>query len=67
MTWKVLHHPNVLSLIGVTMDNNQFAMVSEWMTNGNINEYIVAHGETNRFELVLFRSLRCHRSSLTEV
>jgi len=34
------------------MDDNQFAMVSEWMINGTISEYIVAHGEANRFELV---------------
>jgi len=36
------------------MDANQFAMVSEWMVNGNIKEYIVAQSEANRFELVWF-------------
>ena len=34
------------------MDDFHFAMVSEWMTNGNINEFIEANGEANRFELV---------------
>jgi hypothetical protein len=34
------------------MSTNQFAMVSEWMTNGNINEFIQAHRDANRFELV---------------
>ena len=34
------------------MSNNQFAMVSEWMINGNINEFIEGRGEVNRFELV---------------
>ena len=34
------------------MSNDQFAMVSEWMENGNINEFIKAHKEANRFELV---------------
>ena len=58
MTWKVLCHPNVLPLMGVTMDGNQLAMVSEWMVNGNITEYIAAHGEVNRFELVRSRFLR---------
>ena len=52
MTWKALRHPNVLSLLGITMGNNQFAMVSEWMENGNINEFIKAHKDANRFELV---------------
>lgn len=57
MTWKVLDHPNVMPLMGVTMDARQFAMVSEWMVNGNINKYIVAHSEANRFELVRFQFL----------
>ena len=34
------------------MDDFHFAMVSEWMTNGNINEFIEADREANRFELV---------------
>lgn len=52
MTWKALSHPNVLPLLGVTMGNNHFAMASEWMANGNINEYIQANKDANRFELV---------------
>ncbi|KAF9642010.1 kinase-like protein [Thelephora ganbajun] len=52
MTWKALRHPNVLPLLGVTMSNNQFTMVSEWMFNGNINEFIKAHRDVNRFELL---------------
>jgi hypothetical protein len=52
MTWKVLNHPNVLPLLGVTMANNHFAMASEWMVNGNINEYIQTNRGANRFELV---------------
>ena len=52
MTWKTLQHPNVLPLLGVTMDDFYFAMVSEWMTDGNINEFIKANRDMNRFELV---------------
>ena len=52
VTWKALDHPNVLPLLGVTMGNNHFAMVSEWMVNGNINEYIRTNRDANRFELV---------------
>ncbi|KAF9647785.1 kinase-like protein [Thelephora ganbajun] len=52
MTWKILNHPNVLPLLGATIDNNQFVMVSEWMINGNINEFIKAHSDVNRFELL---------------
>jgi len=27
-------------------------MISEWMANGNINEFVDAHRDANRFELV---------------
>jgi serine/threonine protein kinase len=50
--WKALRHPNVLPLLGVIMTETKFAMVSEWMSNGNINEFITAHQDANRFELV---------------
>lgn len=52
MTWKTSRHQNVLPLLGVTMSDNQFAMASEWMGNGNINGFVRAHGGVNRFELV---------------
>ena len=52
MTWKTLRHPNVLPLLGVTMVDQQFAMVSEWMVNGNINEFIKANKDANRWALV---------------
>jgi len=52
VTWKALHHPNVLPLLGVIMTEDRFAMVSEWMTNGNVNEFVTAHRDANRFELV---------------
>ena len=47
VTWKALHHPNVLLLLGVTMTVQQFAMVPEWMENGSINEFIKTHKDTN--------------------
>ena len=52
MTWNALRHPNVLQLLGVTMDTHHFAMASEWMVNGNVNEFIKANKDVNRFELV---------------
>jgi hypothetical protein len=42
----------------------QFAMVSDWMPNGNINEFVKVHSDANRFEFVSF-SFRSPRSSLT--
>ena len=52
VTWKSLRHPNVLPLLGVTMSSKHFAMVSVWMVNGNINEFIKSNQDANRFELV---------------
>ena len=50
------------------MTETQFAMVSKWMTNGNINEFVATHREANRFKLVRPRSGFCDpRSPLTIV
>ena len=48
------------------MSNNQFAMVSEWMVNGNINEFVKAHRDANRFELVGFSPRHRPHLSLTK-
>ena len=50
--WRFLRHPNVLPLLGVSMSENRFAMISEWMSNGNINQFVEAHPKVNRFKLV---------------
>ena len=54
VTWKTLRHPNVLPLIGVTMTKTVFAMVSEWMVNGNISEFVKANPSADRLGLVGF-------------
>jgi hypothetical protein len=59
VTWKTLRHPNILSLIGVTMSDTQFAMVSDWMVSGNITDFVKAHPDVNRLALVGF-SLIAH-------
>ena len=63
ITWKALHHPNTLPLLGVMMSGNQFVMVSEWMAHGNITQFIETHRDANRFKLVGFCSTvgcTCH-------
>ena len=55
VAWKHLRHPNILTLLGVTVGEHRFAMVSEWMENGNINEFVKQDLHANRVELV-----RCH-------
>ena len=55
VAWRHLRHPNILPLLGVTVTEHQFALVSEWMENGNINDFIEKDRHVNRVELV-----RCH-------
>ena len=48
------------------MSSNQFTMVSEWMINENINEFVKTHRDTNRFEFVGSCFYRRPRLPLTE-
>ena len=52
VTWRALHHPNLLLLLGVTITENQLGMVSEWMPNCNIMEFIRAGPSVDRLGLV---------------
>ena len=50
--WKTFRHPNVLPLMGVTMEERHFVMVSEWMSNGNITQFLKDNVTANRLQLV---------------
>src|SRR6202041_920994 len=52
VAWKRLSHPNVLRFLGVSMVENNFSMVSEWMAHGNILEYMSKNPEVDRLQLV---------------
>ena len=52
--WSALRHPNVLPLLGATMTGLQFVMVSEWMANGSINEFVKSRSDADRLGLVGF-------------
>jgi len=52
VAWKHLRHPNILPLLGVTVGEYRFEMVSEWMENGNITDFIKQDRQANRAELV---------------
>ncbi|KAF9790526.1 kinase-like domain-containing protein [Thelephora terrestris] len=53
VAWKHLRHPNILPLLGVTISEQRLAMVSEWMDNGNINQFIEKDQHANRPMLVV--------------
>ena len=42
----------MLPLIGAIMTEIRFEMVSEWMVNGNINDFVKAHPDVDRLVLV---------------
>ena len=48
--WKHLTHPNVLPLLGVTITPPQ--LISNWMSGGDLPEYIKKHSDTDRLRLV---------------
>jgi len=52
--WKFLDHQNVLPLLGVTTTGDRLVMVSEWMVNGNINEFLKTNVNADRLGLVCF-------------
>ncbi|CAE6457339.1 unnamed protein product, partial [Rhizoctonia solani] len=50
--WSKMEHPNVHRLQGVIMFRDQYlGMVSEWMDNGNLHEYLRKQPSADRFEL----------------
>lgn len=61
MAWKHLQHPNILPLLGATIGENKLSLISEWMDQGNIVQYL-RRGEqleVNRIELVGRDYLAC--------
>ena len=52
VAWKHLRHPNILPLLGVSLNEYRFALVSEWMEYGKINEFVEGDWHINRSELV---------------
>ncbi|KAF8607450.1 kinase-like protein [Ceratobasidium sp. AG-I] len=50
-TWSKAKHPNVQELIGVTMFQGRLGMVSLWMENGNLREYMQRNPKANRYQL----------------
>ena len=52
VAWTHLRHQNILPLIGADVGQNRFAMVSEWMDYGNINEFVKNNKGFNHIQLV---------------
>ena len=52
--WRHLRHPNILPLLGVDLEPHRLSMISEWMDQGNINEYVKEQEGVNRLQLVSY-------------
>ena len=48
--WKHLSHPNILSLLGVTIA--PFQLISNWMPGGDLPGYIKKNPSADRLKLV---------------
>jgi len=62
VVWKHLAHPNIVPLLGVTIDPLQ--LISDRMPGGNLTEYIANNPEADRLRLVNVFLLSCTGHSL---
>ncbi|KAF8601625.1 kinase-like protein [Ceratobasidium sp. AG-I] len=49
--WSKCNHPNVLKLIGLAIFRDQIGMVSLWMENGNLPNYLSQNPAADRIKL----------------
>ena len=50
--WRRLSHPNILPVLGVAPKLFPFCIITEWMENGNIMDFVSKHPDVNRLRLV---------------
>ena len=50
--WKQISHPNIVPFLGVSGAPAPLSMVSEWMPNGSVRDYVRANPESSRLQLV---------------
>ncbi|KAF9645222.1 kinase-like protein, partial [Thelephora ganbajun] len=55
VAWKHLQHPNILPLLGATISKSKLCLISEWMDQGNVAQYLEHREnlEVNRIELLV--------------
>ena len=50
--WRRISHLNVIPFLGVSEAPALLSMVSEWMSNGNVRDYVGKNPEISRLQLV---------------
>ncbi|KDQ07884.1 hypothetical protein BOTBODRAFT_590924 [Botryobasidium botryosum FD-172 SS1] len=51
--WSQLHHPNVLPFLGSHQSRSLTYLVSPWMENGHVLEFVQKHPEADSLELLV--------------
>ncbi|CAE6454487.1 unnamed protein product [Rhizoctonia solani] len=51
--WSSYEHPNILPLLGFAVVKGDLAMVSAWMSNGCVTEYVVGNSTCDRLVLCI--------------
>ncbi|KAF8600597.1 kinase-like protein, partial [Ceratobasidium sp. AG-I] len=51
-TWSRLRHVDVLEFFGVASYNGQIVLISPWMENGSVSNFISKNPEADRYDLV---------------
>ncbi|KAF8593515.1 kinase-like protein [Ceratobasidium sp. AG-I] len=66
--WSKAKHPNVHELMGVIMFQGRLGMVSMWMENGSLHEYIRKNPDVNRYQLAscLFANINLPHANLEQ-
>jgi serine/threonine protein kinase len=54
--WSTLEHTNILELAGLAIFQDQFSIVSPWMDNGTLLDYISQNPGADRYELVRYQA-----------
>ena len=52
LVWKRISHHNIVPFFGVSEAHVPLSMVSEWMPNGNVRDYVRNNPERSRLQLV---------------
>jgi serine/threonine protein kinase len=50
--WRKISHPNIVPFLGLSEALVPLCMVSEWMPNGNVQDYVAKNPEISRVQLV---------------
>ena len=56
--WKRLVHPNILPAFGAAPDIAEFCVVSPWMPDGDLLQYLTRYPGANRPQIVRVRIVR---------